>query len=283
MNLHEYQSKKIFAEYGIPVPQGIVADSPAAAEAAAKQLGGSIWVVKAQVHAGGRGKAGGITLARDAAAVRDAAQKMLGSRLVTKQTGPEGLPVNQVYIEVGSEIEREIYLSLTLNREKSRIAVVASAAGGVNIEEVAEKEPHKILTAAIHPAVGLEAYQARELAFGLGFNEKQIAQFTTLLKALYRLYIERDASLVEVNPLIVTRSGDLVALDAKIGIDANALFRQPAMAALRDATQEDPIEARAAAWSTARALPWPRWISSSCTAAVRPTFWMLAAAPRSSA
>jgi len=246
MNLHEYQSKKIFAEYGIPVPQGEVAASADEAAAAAQRLGGPVWVVKAQVHAGGRGKAGGVKVTRDIDAVRDAARAMLGTRLVTKQTGAEGLPVNQVYVESGSEIEREIYLSLTLNREKSRIAVVASAAGGMDIEEVAEKEPEKILSVTIHPAVGLEAYQARELAFGLGFSGAQIGEFTAILKALYRLYIELDASLVEVNPLIVTKAGKLVALDAKIGIDPNALFRHPQLAAQRDKSQEDPIEARAA-------------------------------------
>ena len=202
--------------------------------------------MKAQVHAGGRGKAGGVTLARDHEAVRAAAAKMLGTRLVTKQTGAEGLPVNQVYVESGSQIAREIYLSLTLNREKSRIAIVASAAGGVNIEEVAAKEPEKILTTTIHPAVGLEPFQARELGFGLGFTSAQVGEFTKMLQALYRLYIEQDASLVEVNPLIVTGDGHLVALDAKIGIDPNALFRHPDLAALRDTTQEDPIEARAA-------------------------------------
>jgi succinyl-CoA synthetase beta subunit len=246
MNLHEYQSKKIFADYGIPVPQGAVAASADEAVAAAARLGGAVWVVKAQVHAGGRGKAGGVTLARDAEAVRTAATRMLGTRLVTKQTGAEGLPVNQVYVETGSQIAREIYLSLTLNREKSRIAIVASAAGGMDIEEVAAKEPEKILTATIHPAVGLEAYQARELGFGLGFNGAQVGEFTKILQALYRLYMEQDASLVEVNPLIVTADGHLVALDAKIGIDANALFRHPDLVALRDITQEDPIEARAA-------------------------------------
>jgi succinyl-CoA synthetase beta subunit len=246
MNLHEYQSKKIFADYGIPVPQGTVAASADEAVATAAKLGGSVWVVKAQVHAGGRGKAGGVTLVRDAEAVRTAATKMLGTRLVTKQTGPEGLPVSQVYVETGSQIAREIYLSLTLNREKSRIAIVASAAGGMDIEEVAAKEPHKILNATIHPAVGLEAYQARELGFGLGFSGEQIGQFTKILQALYRLYMEQDASLVEVNPLIVTADGQLVALDAKIGIDPNALFRHPDLVALRDRSQEDPIEARAA-------------------------------------
>jgi succinyl-CoA synthetase beta subunit len=246
MNLHEYQSKKIFADYGIPVPQGAVAASADEAVAAAERLGGTVWVVKAQVHAGGRGKAGGVTLARDADAVRAAATKMLGTRLVTKQTGADGLPVSQVYVETGSQIEREIYLSLTLNREKGRIAIVASAAGGMDIEEVAAKEPQKILSATIHPAVGLEAYQARELGFGLGFNGAQVGEFTKILQALYKLYIEQDASLVEVNPLIVTAEGHLVALDAKIGIDPNALFRHPDLVALRDRTQEDAIEARAA-------------------------------------
>ena len=246
MNLHEYQSKKLFARYGIPVPAGEVATTAEAAADVARRLGGDVWVVKAQVHAGGRGKAGGVKLVRDVDTVRSAAAAMLGTRLVTKQTGATGLPIGQVYVETGSRIAREIYLSLTLNREKSRIAVVASAAGGMDIEEVAAKEPQKILTATVHPAVGLEAYQARDLAFGLGFKDAQIGEFTAILKALYRLYIENDASLVEVNPLIVTEDGRLVALDAKIGIDPNAVFRHPDLAALRDVTQEDPIEARAA-------------------------------------
>jgi succinyl-CoA synthetase beta subunit len=246
MNLHEYQSKKIFADYGIPVPQGAVAATADEAVAAAASLGGSVWVVKAQVHAGGRGKAGGVTLARDAEAVRAAATRMLGTRLVTRQTGAAGLPVSQVYVETGSQIAREIYLSLTLNREKSRIAIVASAAGGMDIEEVAAQEPEKILSATIHPAVGLEPFQARELGFGLGFNGAQVGEFTKILQALYKLYIEQDASLVEVNPLIVTADGHLVALDAKIGIDPNALYRHPDLVALRDRSQEDPIEARAA-------------------------------------
>jgi succinyl-CoA synthetase beta subunit len=246
MNLHEYQSKKIFADYGIPVPAGEVAASPEGAMDAARRLGGAVWVVKAQVHAGGRGKAGGVKLVRDIAAVGEAAAGLLGQRLVTKQTAANGLPIDSIYVETGSEIDREIYLSLTLNREKGRIAVVASAAGGMDIEEVAATEPEKILSTTIHPAVGLEAYQARELAFGLKFTPAQVSEFTAILKALYQLYIDQDASLVEVNPLIVTKSGKLVALDAKIGIDPNALYRHPELQQLRDEAQEDPMEARAA-------------------------------------
>jgi succinyl-CoA synthetase beta subunit len=246
MNLHEYQAKEVFRSYGIPVPAGAVAASPEEAAAAAEKLGGSVWVVKAQVHAGGRGKAGGVKLARDAQAVHAAAAGMLGKRLATQQTGPEGLPVERVYVESGSEIAREIYLSLTLNRERGRIAVIASAAGGMDIEEVAHKTPDKILTVTVHPAAGLQGFQARELAFGLGLKGAQVTEFQALVGALYRLYLEKDLSLVEVNPLIVTKAGALVALDAKINVDDNALFRHPELARLRDASQEDPMERRAA-------------------------------------
>ena len=245
MNLHEYQAKKILASYGIPVPEGRVAASADEAVAAAQALGGKVWVVKAQVHAGGRGKAGGVKLARDAEQVRLAAAGMLGQRLVTKQTGPAGLPVERVYVESGSDIERELYLSLTLNRERGRIAVVASAAGGMDIEEVARKTPEQILSVTVHPATGVEPFQCRQLAFGLGLGPKQIDQFQSIVKNLYRLYLERDASLIEINPLIVTKGGGLVALDAKLDIEASALFRQKEMAALRDLGQEDPIERRA--------------------------------------
>jgi succinyl-CoA synthetase beta subunit len=242
MNLHEYQSKEVFASYGIPVPRGQVASTPEAAVAAAQSIGGSLWVVKAQVHAGGRGKAGGVKLARDMDAVRSAAAGMLGQRLVTKQTAADGLPIDTVYVETGSKIEREIYLSLTLNREKGRIAMIGSAAGGMDIEEVAEHSPEKITTVNIHPAAGLQPYQCRRMAFALGFKDGQIAEFQAIAMALYKLTIEKDAALVEVNPLIVTDGGKLVALDAKITVDPNAVFRQKALAALRDANQEDPME-----------------------------------------
>ncbi len=245
MNLHEYQAKALFRKYGIPVPAGRPASTPEEAVAAAEALGGAVWVVKAQVHAGGRGKAGGVKLAGDLETVRSAAAGMLGTRLATRQTGPEGLPIEKVYVECGSQIAREIYLSLTLNREKGRIALIASSAGGMEIEEVAEKTPEQILTTTVHPAAGLQPFQARQLAFGLGLAGEQIKQFQHIALALYRVYQDLDASLLEINPLIVTRSGALLALDAKFNIDANAVFRHPDLAALRDPSQEDPMERRA--------------------------------------
>ena len=247
MNLHEYQAKRLFAEYGIPVPRGIAVKSPNAAADAAKELGGDLWVVKAQIHAGGRGKAGGVRLARSRDEVHAAAKEMLGKQLVTHQSGPEGLPVNVVYVESGSAIERELYLSMLVDREVSRVAFIASAAGGMDIEKVAAETPEKIFTVAIAPDAGLQDYQARQLGFGLGLNSSQLRQFTDLIRKLYRLYDECDASLVEVNPLIVTKAGDVVALDAKINIDSNALYRQPRLVELRDITQEDEKEREAAA------------------------------------
>ena len=247
MNLHEYQSKRLFADYGIPVPKGIPAKSPNVAVDAAKELGGELWVVKAQVHAGGRGKAGGVKLARSKDEVRQFARDMLGTQLVTHQSGPEGLPVNVVYVEAGSDIERELYLSMLVDREVSRVAFIASAAGGMDIEQVAAETPEKIFTVAIAPDAGLQDYQARQLAFGLELDSQQMRQFGALIKRLYSLYQESDASLIEVNPLIVTKGGDVIALDAKINIDSNALYRQGKLVELRDITQEDPKEREAAA------------------------------------
>jgi len=246
MNLHEYQSKALFAEYGIPVPKGVAATTPDEAVAATDTLGGDLWVVKAQVHAGGRGKAGGVKLARSADEVREYAESMLGTQLVTHQSGPEGLPVNIVYVEAGSDIDRELYLSMLVDREVSRVSFIASAAGGMDIEQVAEETPEKIFTVAIAADAGLQPYQARQLAFGLRLDKNQGRQFADLIGRMYRLFLECDASLVEVNPLIVTKAGDVVALDAKINIEANALYRQPRLAEMRDPSQEDPTEREAA-------------------------------------
>ena len=242
MNLHEYQSKVLFAEYGIPVPKGHVATTPLEAKNAAATLGGQLWVVKAQVHAGGRGKAGGVKLAKSIAEVEQHAAAMLGKRLVTHQSGADGLPIDFVYVEAGSQIERELYLSLVVDRNSERIAVMASAAGGMDIEEVAHKTPEKILTFTLHPAAGLEDYQARKLGFGLGLTAEQQGELRDILRKLCKLFRECDASLVEVNPLIVTKDGHVVALDAKINIEDNALFRQKRLAALRDKAQEDERE-----------------------------------------
>jgi succinyl-CoA synthetase beta subunit len=247
MNLHEYQAKQLFAEYGIPVSRGIPARSAEDAAKAAEEIGGSSWVVKAQVHAGGRGKAGGVKLTDSPAKVREAAAKMFGQQLVTHQTGPDGLPINIVYVEAGSAIQRELYLSLLVDRSRERIVVMASAAGGMDIEEVAAKTPEKIVTVAVHPAAGLQPYQARQVAFALELSGDQIGQFTKLLLNLYRLFVERDCGLLEVNPLIVNGEGKLHALDAKIGIEENALYRQSRLMEWRDPSQEDEMENRASA------------------------------------
>ena len=246
MNLHEYQSKALFAAFGIPVPRGIPAETADAAVKAAEELGGELWVVKAQVHAGGRGKAGGVKLARTLDEVREYADGMLGIQLVTHQSGPAGLPVNVVYIEEGSDIDRELYLSMLVDRDVSRVAFIASAAGGMDIEKVAEETPEKIFSVAIAPDAGLQDYQARQLAFGLGLDKKQMRQFGDLIKKLYQLYLDCDASLVEVNPLITNKAGDVIALDGKINIDSNALYRQVKLVEMRDISQEDEKEREAA-------------------------------------
>ncbi|HEX6573140.1 MAG TPA: ADP-forming succinate--CoA ligase subunit beta [Steroidobacteraceae bacterium] len=245
MNLHEYQSKQLFARYGIPVPNGFVAATPQEAVNAAERLGGSVWVVKAQVHAGGRGKAGGVKVVKSKDDVAAAARGMLGQRLKTKQTGAEGLPIHQVYVESGSKIARELYLSLLLNRDTGRLAFVASAAGGMDIEEVAAKTPEKIIRVEIHPATGIQGSHCRALAYGLGLKGEQIAEFERIARGLYKLYLECDASLVEINPLIVNGDGYVVALDGKIGIEDNALFRQKELVPMRDPSQEDEMERHA--------------------------------------
>ena len=246
MNLHEYQSKQLFIKYGIPTPVGYTATTRNEAKVAAEKIGGSVWVVKAQAHTGGRGKAGGVKIAKTIDEVQQYSEEMIGMTLVTHQTGADGLPVNMVYIEPASEIDREIYLSVLLDREQEMISFVASAAGGMDIEEVAEKEPEKIYKIAISPASGLMDYQIRQLAFGIGLHKELLRQFSIIVKRMYVLFLENDASLIEVNPLIVSKTGEVIALDAKINIDSNALFRQKEIMSYRDASQEDAVENEAA-------------------------------------
>ncbi|CAB3746712.1 ADP-forming succinate--CoA ligase subunit beta [Paraburkholderia solisilvae] len=255
MNIHEYQAKELLKGYGVAVPNGRVAFTPDDAAAAARELGGTVWVVKSQIHAGGRGAGrftndrhgpGGVRVVKSVDDVAKNAAQMLSSVLVTKQTGPAGREVKRVYIEEGCAIARELYLGMLIDRATSRITVMASTEGGMEIEEVAARTPDKILKVAIDPATGLQAFHARQIAFGLGLSGNQIKSATLFIVNAYRAFVELDASIVEINPLVVTESGDVVALDAKINFDDNALFRHPSIEALRDEAEEDPAELEAA-------------------------------------
>jgi succinyl-CoA synthetase beta subunit len=252
MNIHEYQAKQLLKEYGAPVSDGRVVLRAEEAKTAAGGIDGPVWVVKAQIHAGGRGKGrfreatagdkGGVRITRSVSEAADEAQKMLGRTLVTHQTGPAGKVVNRVYIEDGSEIARELYLALLIDRKSSRIAFVCSTEGGMDIEEVAARTPEKILTFTVDPASGISGFHGRRVAFALGLEGKQVKQCVDLVNRLYRLFVEKDAEMLEINPLIVTGSGDLKCLDAKMGFDGNALYRQPEIMAFRDESEEDPKE-----------------------------------------
>ena len=244
MKIHEYQAKKFLRQYQVAVPSGSVATTANQAEHVATELGGKV-VVKAQIHAGGRGKGGGVKLAASPAEARQAASEILGVQLVTHQTGPEGQKVKQVLVERASDIEREFYLGITLDRAQSKLVVMASREGGVEIEEVAAATPEKILKETVDPAVGLQAFQATRLAFGLGFEGKQVRQAAGFILSLYRAYVDADCSLVEINPLVATADGQLLALDAKIDLDDNALFRHPDLAKMHDPDEEEELEIEA--------------------------------------
>ncbi len=248
MNLHEYQAKHLLATYGIPVPQGEVAASVEEAVEISQKINGSRWVVKAQVHAGGRGKAGGVRIVKDNSELMQAVKNLLGTRLVTYQTTAEGQPVTRVLIEEPSAIQQELYLGALIDRAQQRFVIMASTEGGVDIEKVAHDTPEKILTTTVEPLIGLQPYQCRDLAFALGLNTEQTKQFTTLLLNLYRLFLERDLSLLEINPLVITQQGYLLCLDAKINIDDNALYRQTELREMRDTSQEEERETRAQQW-----------------------------------
>ncbi|MEJ2106298.1 MAG: ADP-forming succinate--CoA ligase subunit beta [Acidiferrobacteraceae bacterium] len=245
MNLHEYQSKSLLATAGIPVPAGKAAFSVREALAVAEELGGNDWIVKAQVHAGGRGKAGGVRPVQGRAELEKAADQLLGTRLVTAQTGSEGQPVERILVEAPVAVDHEYYVACLVDRSRARVVFVASAEGGMDIEQVAATAPEKILRAVVNPVTGLQAYQCRELAFALGLRDKQVGALTRIMLAMYRLFLERDLSLVEINPLARTTAGELLALDAKINVDDNALFRQKQIEEWRDPTQEDPKEHKA--------------------------------------
>ena len=246
MDIHEYQAKELLAGFGVAIPNGSVAFSADQAVYNANELGGWHWAVKAQIHSGARGKAGGIKLCRTYSDVEKAARELLGKNLVTHQTGPEGKPVQRVYVEVAEPFERELYLGIVLDRKAERVRVIASAEGGMEIEELAKTAPEKILQVVVEPAVGLQAFQAREIAFGLGLNIKQVSRAVTAILGIYRAFRDLDATMVEVNPLVVTKDDRVLALDAKMTFDDNALFRQRGIAAMRDPSQEDPREAQAA-------------------------------------
>jgi succinyl-CoA synthetase beta subunit/malate-CoA ligase subunit beta len=245
MNIHEYQTKELFRGYGIPVPEGRMAHSANQALSVAEEMDGDGWVVKAQIHAGGRGKAGGVQLAQTLEEVRNYAEKLIGSRLVTRQTGEEGRLVNRVLVEQLQQIEAEYYLGLIIDRVSQRITLIASAAGGMEIEEVAAASPEKVIREVVDPAVGLQDFQCRKVAAGIGLVGKQIVNAGRLMKCLYRCFRDKDALMVEINPLVITRDGQFLALDAKMSFDGNALFRQPEIADLRDFDEEDPKEVEA--------------------------------------
>ena len=248
MNLHEYQAKALLAKYGLAVPRSEVVRNVDEGMAAAAALGGDRWVVKAQVHAGGRGKAGGVRLVSSKGELKQAIQDLIGKQLVTYQTDSKGQPVNQVLIEEPSQISKELYLGAVVDRSKQRVVIMASTEGGVEIEHVAEKTPEKILQVAINPLVGVQPYQSRQLGFGLGLTPEQLKQFNTLLIGLGKMFVECDLSLLEINPLVITSAGNLICLDGKMTIDDNALYRQSDLRALRDISQEDERENRAHQW-----------------------------------
>ena len=245
MNIHEYQAKQLLRRYGVPVPRGDVAHTPQEAEAVAEELDGPVWVVKAQIHAGGRGKAGGVKICRSVKEVVAIADRMLGMRLVTHQTGPEGKEVKRVYIEQGSDIARELYLALLIDRRSGGVMVIASTEGGMDIEEVAAKMPEKIVRVALPPAGDMQGFHARKVAFALGLKEREVHKLVRLLLSMHRAFVELDASMIEINPLVVTSANKLVALDAKMSFDDNALFRHRDIEDLRDDDEYDPLEREA--------------------------------------
>jgi succinyl-CoA synthetase beta subunit len=249
LKIHEYQAKSVLARFGVPVPRGEVIGNAAEASAVAERLGGSVVVVKAQIHAGGRGKGGGVKLAKSPDEAERVAKQMIGMTLVTHQTGPEGRKVGRVLIEEGVQIERELYLSMLIDRAAGQPVIIASAAGGMDIEEVAATHPEKILREHVDPATGVIPFQARKIAFAMGLASGPAGKMVKLLEAIYRAFIETDASMIEINPLILTKSGDLLALDAKVTFDDNALYRHPDLRELRDLTEEDPLEVEASKFS----------------------------------
>lgn len=248
MNLHEYQGKQLFAEYGLPVSKGYAVDTPQEAAEAAGMIGGDTWVVKAQVHAGGRGKAGGVKLVKTKDEIREFAAKWLGKNLVTYQTDEGGQPVTKILVETCTDIAEELYLGAVVDRASRRIVFMASTEGGVEIEKVAEETPEKILRAVIDPLVGAQPYQGRELAFALGLTGDQVKQFVKIFLGLAKMFQEKDLALIEINPLVITDEGNLHCLDAKLGVDGNALYRQPALREMHDPSQDDERESHAAQW-----------------------------------